>query len=87
MGYTIISANTSFQEALEGYKDHGLFNYVLTEGIKGKDDASRSGHVNTSDLSSYVDEMVPEIADNIFKRAQYPTKAVNGRDFPIGRIK
>lgn len=87
VGSTIISASTSLQEALEGYKDHGLFTYVLTEGMRGKADVSRSGFVKTSDLANYVEETVPEIAENVFKRAQYPTKAVNGNDFPIGRIK
>ncbi len=87
VGSTIISASTSFQEALEGYKDHGLFTYVLTEGMRGGADVSRSGYVKTSDLASYVEEKVPEIAEAVFKRAQYPTKAVNGNDFPIGKVK
>ena len=87
VGSTIISASTSLQEALEGYKNHGLFTYVLTEGMRGGADVSRSGYIKTSDLANYVEEKVPEIAENVFKRAQYPTKAVNGNDFPIGRIK
>ena len=87
VGSTIIYASTSLQEALEGYKVHGLFNYVLTEGMRGKADASHSGYVKRSDLVSYVEETVPEIAESFFKRAQYPTKAVNGQDFPIGRMK
>jgi hypothetical protein len=86
VGSTIISASTSLQEALEGYNDHGLFTYVLTEGMRGGADVSRSGYVKTSDLASYVEEKVPEIAEAVFKRAQYPTKAVNGHDFPIGRV-
>jgi len=87
VGSTIISASTSLQEALEGYKDHGLFTYVLTEGMRGKADVSHSGYVKTSDLASYVEETVPDVAERVFKRAQYPTKAINGNDFPIGRIK
>ncbi|MEN6466866.1 MAG: caspase family protein, partial [Syntrophaceae bacterium] len=86
VGSTIISASSSLQEALEGYKDHGLFTYVLTEGMRGGADVARSGYVKTSDLASYVEEKVPEIAEAVFKRAQYPTKAVNGNDFPIGRV-
>lgn len=87
VGSTIISASSSLQEALEGYKDHGLFTYVLAEGMKGGADVSRSGYVKTSDLASYVEEKVPEIAEAVFKRAQYPTKAVNGNDFPIGKVR
>ena len=55
--------------------------------MRGGADVSRSGYIKTSDLANYVEEKVPEIAENVFKRAQYPTKAVNGNDFPIGRIK
>ena len=87
VGSTIISASTSLQEALEGYKNHGLFTYVLTEGMRGKADVAKSGYIKTSDLANYVEETVPEIAESVFKRAQYPTKAVNGNDFPIGKIK
>ena len=38
VGSTILSASTSIQEALEGYNGHGLFTYVLTEGLSGKAD-------------------------------------------------
>lgn len=86
VGSTIISASTSLQEALEGYKNHGLFTYVLAEGMRGKADVARSGFIKTSDLANYVEERVPEIAENVFKRAQYPTKAINGNNFPIGVI-
>ncbi|OPY86840.1 MAG: Caspase domain protein [Smithella sp. PtaU1.Bin162] len=87
VGSTIISASSSLQEALEGYKNHGLFTYVLTEGMRGKADPGRTGYIKTSALAAYVEETVPELAENVFKKAQYPTKAVNGNDFPIGRIK
>lgn len=55
--------------------------------MRGGADVSRSGYVKTSDLASNVEEKVPEIAETVFKRAQYPTKAVNGNDFPIGKVK
>jgi uncharacterized caspase-like protein len=65
----IISASTSLQEALEGYQGHGLFTYVLTEGMKGKADTDRDGFIRTLELANYVDSEVPVLAEKVFKRA------------------
>jgi hypothetical protein len=42
----------------KGYKDHGLFTYVLTGGMRGKADVSHSGYVKTSDPASCVEETI-----------------------------
>jgi len=87
MGSTILSASTSLQEALEGYKGHGLFTYVLTEGLKGKADKGKTGYVKTTELADYVDNEVPALAEKVFKRAQYPTISISGQAFPVGKVK
>jgi WD40 repeat protein len=87
VGSTILSASTSFQEALEGYRGHGLFTYVLSEGLKGKADKGKTGYVKTTELADYVDSEVPLLAEKVFKRAQYPTISISGQAFPIGRVK
>ena len=87
MGSTILSASTSMQEALEGYQGHGLFTYVLTEGLKGKADKGKTGYVKTTELADYVDNEVPHLAEKVFKRAQYPTISISGQAFPIGKVK
>jgi WD40 repeat protein len=87
VGSTILSASTSVQEALEGYKGHGLFTYVLTEGLSGKADKSRSGYVKTTELADYVDNEVPALAEKVFKRAQYPTISISGQGFPVGQVR
>lgn len=87
VGSTILSSSTSSQEALEGYQGHGLFTWVLTEGMKGKADKSHSGFIKTTDLVDYVENEVPEIAEMQFKRKQYPTTSVSGQGFPIGKVK
>ena len=56
VGSTIISASSSVQEALEGYRGHGLFTYIVAEGLKGKADLNRDGFVKTSELADYVEE-------------------------------
>jgi len=86
VGSTILSASTSMQEALEGYQGHGLFTYVLTEGLKGKADKGNTGYVKTTELADYVDYEVPTLAEKIFKKAQYPTISISGQAFPIGRV-
>jgi len=85
VGSTILSASTSMQEALEGYNGHGLFTYVLAEGLKGKADKGKTGFVKTTELADYVDNEVPALAEKVFRRAQYPTISISGQSFPIGR--
>lgn len=87
VGSTILSASTSLQEALEGYQGHGLFTYVLAEGLKGKADKGNTGYVRTTELADYVDNEVPTLAEKIFKKAQYPTISISGQAFPIGKVK
>jgi len=87
VGSMILSASTTQQEALEGYQGHGLFTYVLAEGIKGNADKDKDGIIRTIELADYVDLRVPEIAEKVFKRAQYPTATPSGQAFPIGKAK
>ncbi len=87
VGSTILSASTNLQEALEGYNGHGLFTYVLAEGLGGKADKGKTGYVKTTELADYVDNEVPALAEKIFKRAQYPTISISGQAFPVGRVR
>jgi len=87
VGSTILSAATSSQEALEGYQGHGLFTWVLAEGLSGKADKGKSGYIKTTDIADYVGEEVPALAEKAFKRAQYPTISISGQAFPIGKVR
>jgi len=87
VGSTILSASTSLQEAIEGYNNHGLFTYVVTEGLKGKADADKDGFIKTTELANYVDDEVPVLAEKVFKKAQYPTVSPSGMAFPVGKAK
>lgn len=86
VGSTILAASTSLQEALEGYRGHGLFTYVLVEGLKGKADKGKTGFIKTTELADYLDDQVPLLAEQVFNRAQYPTISISGQAFPIGRV-
>jgi len=85
MGTTILSAATSQQEALEGYKNHGLFTYVVTQGLAGKADANKDGFVKTTELADYVDNEVPELAEKLFQHKQYPANSSSGQGLTITR--
>lgn len=87
VGSTILSASTSLQEALEGYEGHGLFTYVVTEGMSGKADKGKSGFIRTTDLADYVDNEVPILAEKTYKRAQYPIISISGMAFPIVKVR
>ncbi|EDZ63811.1 putative cysteine peptidase containing WD40 repe at domain [Sulfurimonas gotlandica GD1] len=87
VGSTIISASSSSQEALEGYKGHGLLTYVLAEGLKGNADSDRDGYIKTLEIANFVEDTVPEIAEKEFKRAQYPFVSPLGQGFPLVKVK
>ena len=87
VGSTILSASTSVQEALEGYQGHGLFTWALVQGLQGKADKGLTGFVKTTDLAAYVEDEVPNLAEKIFKRAQFPTVSISGQGFPVGRVR
>ena len=87
VGSTIISASSSSQEALEGYKGHGLLTYVLTDGLNGKADSDSDGYIKTLEIANFVEDRVPEIAEKEFNRAQYPFVSPLGQGFPLVKVK
>lgn len=87
VGSTILSAASSVQEALEGYKGHGLFTWVVVEGLKGAADADKDGFVKTLELADYVDNQVPELAERVFNHKQFPIVSPTGQGFPLVRVR
>jgi WD40 repeat protein len=67
------------QEALESdAMKHGIFTAALLEGLSGKADASKAGHVDTVQLGEYLQRRVPELAKP-FRHEQNP-QFFKGRD-------
>ena len=83
VGSTVLSASTSDQEALEGQDGHGLFTWVLLQGLAGSADSRKNGYVKTFDLAAYVDDEVPKIAEEHFKHKQIPNLHNAGQSFEI----
>ena len=86
VGVTTLYASTDLQEALEGYEGHGLFTWVITQGLLGKADADRDGFVKTIELADYVDNEVPELAERVFSHKQFPVVAPSGMGFPVTSV-
>jgi WD40 repeat protein len=86
IGSAVFSASSDSQQALEGYKGHGLFTYVLLEGLQGKADIKKDGYITVLGLADYIEENVIKLSEEIFKRQQTPT-IQTGANFPIGKVK
>jgi uncharacterized caspase-like protein len=85
IGSTVLAAATTDQEALEGYKDHGLFTRVVADGLAGE--AAMKGIVSNFSLADYIGAEVPPLASNLYKHDQTPTVSATGQRFPIAEIK
>lgn len=83
MGSTLLSAAASHQQALEGYRGHGLFTWVLVDGLSGRADGQKKGYVTTTDLGAHVELEVPRLAKQSFGREQFPVPMHSGRPFPV----
>jgi len=84
-GIHVLAAAGSEQFAVE-FKElgHGLFTYVLLEGLKGgADGAPKDGKVTIFELKSYIDDQVPELSRKYKNEMQFPYTFSRGQDFPI----
>jgi YHS domain-containing protein len=62
---------------------HGVFTYVLLEGLSGKAD-SGDGRITVNELKAYLESQVPEVSSKYKGLPQYPSSFGFGQDFPIG---
>ncbi len=71
--------------ALEGYQGHGVFSFVLLEGLKGEADrqGNRNRRVSVTELAEYLGEEVPRITQMLWGYEQFPTRELSGRSFPL----
>lgn len=91
VGSTVLAACTTSQQAAEGYKGHGIFSYVVAEGLGGKADLDKDGFVQTTELAQYVDRTVPVVAATLTNAGQpmvqYPVANPCGMVFPVTKVK
>ena len=82
-GHATLAASSDTQSAMEGYEGHGVFTYVLLEGLKGEADSNDDGFVTLLELASYVENEVPERSYEKWGYEQVPQKDLRRQDFPI----
>ncbi len=86
-GVHIVAASTKDQFAAEVKElGHGVFTYILLEGLKGKA-AGKGETVTVRKLMGYIEEKLPEITKKYKQEAQYPVVDSRGMDFPLVIIK
>jgi WD40 repeat protein len=79
-----ITASGSEQFATEFDKlGHGVFTYALLEGMKGKADTNGDSRLTVRELSTYIENRVPELSEEYKGQAQFPSAYSFGNDFPI----
>lgn len=83
VGITVLSASGTEEAAAEGQEGHGLFTWVLLQGLDGKADVRNTGFVNTTDLGGYVQDEVPGMALKLFNNPQHPDMEKHGQSFAI----
>jgi WD40 repeat protein len=83
VGSTVLSASTSTEEAMEGQDGHGLFTWVVLQGLAGGADLYHNGSIETIDLANYIAHELPRLAEERFKHSQTPTLNNAGQSFKI----
>jgi WD40 repeat protein len=79
-----ITASGSEQFATEfAQLKHGVFTYALLEGLNGKADANADKKLTVRELSTYIEQKVPELSEQFKGVAQFPSAYSFGNDFPI----
>ena len=86
LGLTVLAAATTDEEAVEDYKDHGLFTRVVADGLTSTEVADKKGIVSAYLLAHYVGDVVPPLALKLYQREQNPAVNANGQDFPITKV-
>lgn len=84
-----LSASGTDQFATE-FKElgHGLFTYSILLGLEGQaDGGEKDKKITVKELSSFLDDKVPELSEKHKGTSQYPSLYGFGMDFPIVIIK
>ena len=84
-GAFMIAASSDSQEAIETANlKHGILTHSLIEGLTGAADKSpEDGMITIMELMPYIQQRVPEYAEEHFNRRQYPQVYSIGMDFPL----
>lgn len=80
-GRSILTASGGSEEALEGYRGHGLFTYELLEAI-AQADGDNNGTVELTELAAYIYGQVAELSQKVFNQRQVPQMKITA-NYPL----
>ena len=85
-GRAFLYASSDTKMAVDGYQGHGVFTYVLLEGLRGQADieGNRDGEISVVELAMFASHKVPMITKQHWDREQFPMHDLRGMSFPIG---
>jgi hypothetical protein len=78
-----LSAADATEQSIEGEEwggGHGVFTYVLMEGLRGEADLDGDGEVTFTEVATYVEDRVPTLSDGF----QHPQRSGRG-DLTLSR--
>jgi hypothetical protein len=87
LGLTVLASSAPLSETVTGDQGQSLFAYLVTEGLKGRADAEKTGFIKTTDLTRYVRSEMPALTEKLFKYARSPVVSISGQAFPIGKAR
>jgi len=87
VGSAIIAGATSKQNAIDGYKKHGIFTYTILDAMDKTQHYGVDSKLSINEVAEYSKYMLPKLAKEKFNHEQKPTIYMNGdTTFSIGGI-
>ena len=87
VGTAIIAGASSKQNAIDGYKKHGIFTYTVLDAMSNKKVYDFEDKISIGDIAKYVKIVLPRLAKKAFNHEQKPTIYMNGdTTFAIGGL-
>ncbi len=87
VGSAIIAGASSKQNAIDGYKKHGIFTYTVLDAMDNKMVYSFDYKLSINEIAEYVKFKLPKLAKEAFNHKQEPTIYLNGdTTFAIGGL-
>jgi len=83
-GVHIVAAAAKDQFASELKQlGHGAFTYALLDGLSGEADYAKDNVINIRELTTYIENRLPDLSEEVAGRPQFPVINSRGGDFPI----
>lgn len=87
IGRAIIAGATSKQNALDGYKKHGIFTYTVLDAMNKTEYYGVDKELSVNDIAEYVKFVLPKLAKEKYGHEQKPTIYLNGdTTFSVGGL-